>query len=375
LNPTEGQLVYEKDYQNNGTVFPNNSGVQSMVYFDYHSVPAYWDYAEEYGLADNYFSPVLTQSNPNRLALLTGDSPVSSDNGPPPHVSYNESLMSQLDGIGVSWGYFDYVKVNGSQSNLHPLNYISGLGQQAANKIQDLSSFYKDLASGTGLPNVSFVNSLSNKTYDEHPPSNPTTGERWVVSVVNKVMGSSYWSSTAIFITWDEGGGFYDHVIPPLEFTIDHGFKSPLLGFGQRIPLLVISPYSEEARVSNTLLSHLSLTHFIEYNWNLPPLNANVASSNLPLDFFNFSQPLRLPLILGTSGPDSMSTYPIPLQVLLSQSSSQTSQGSNTGQTVIPLNPVGYAATALIVGAAVLTFFVIGKSRHGKTASPPPNHS
>src|ERR1017187_5298877 len=62
-NPVEGQLVYEADYRNNGTGFPANGGVQSMVYFDYHSIPAYWDYAEEYGVADNYYSAILSQSN------------------------------------------------------------------------------------------------------------------------------------------------------------------------------------------------------------------------------------------------------------------------------------------------------------------------
>jgi phospholipase C len=318
-NPAEGQLVYEADYSGNGTGFPANSGVQSMVYFDYHSIPAYWDYAEEYGLADNYYSAFLTQSNPNRLALLTGDSPVSSDNGPPPYTPYNETLMSQLDAAGVSWGYYDYVTANSSQSIVKPLNYISGMTERAVSRVGDLSSLYRDLSNGTGLPSVSFVNSLGDKTYDEHPPSNPTTGEQWVVSVVDDVMRSTYWGSTAIFITWDEGGGFYDQVVPPVEFTVNHGFQSPLLGLGQRVPLLVVSPYSKEAYVSNTLMSHLSLTHFIEYNWNLPPLDANVANSNLPLGFFNFSQPPRPPLILGTSGPFSMSTYPVPLQVPLSQ--------------------------------------------------------
>jgi phospholipase C len=319
MNPTEGQLVYEADYIGKGTGFPANSGVQSMVYFDYHSIPAYWDYAEEYGLADNYFSAVLSQSNPNRLALLTGDSPVSSDNAPPPYTPYSKTLMSQLDGAGVSWGYYDYLTANGLQTKTKLLDYISGMPTRALSNVQDLSSLYQDLSSGSSLPNVSFVNSLGNRTYDEHPPSSPTMGEQWVVSVVNDVMRSSYWGSTAIFITWDEGGGFYDNVVPPLEFTIDHGFQSPLLGLGQRVPLLVISPYAKEAYVSNTLMSHLSLTHFIEYNWNLPSLDANVANSNLPLGFFNFSQLPRPPIILGTSGPYSMSTYPVPLQVPLSQ--------------------------------------------------------
>ncbi|MDG6926258.1 MAG: acid phosphatase [Nitrososphaerota archaeon] len=324
-DPSEGQLVYEADYANNATGFAANSGPQSMVYFDYHSVPAYWDYAEEYGLGDNYFSAVLSETTPNRLMLLTGDTPVAADNPAPPYLPYSESVMSQLDGAGVSWGYYDYLSSPSAASTLYPLDYLSGIPQSALSNVKDLSSLYGDLSSGSGLPSVSFVNSLNNKTYDEHPAANPSSGEQWVVSVVNRVMESAYWNTTAIFITWDEGGGFYDQVVPPAEFTIDHGFQSPLLGYGQRVPLLVISPYSIEAHVSSTLLSHLSLIRFIDYNWNLPALNSNVADAGLPLDFFNFSQHARPPIVLGTSGAYSSSTYPVPLQIPLSAGATQTS--------------------------------------------------
>jgi phospholipase C len=331
-NPIEGQLVYEADYADNATGFVDNSGIQSMVYFDYHTIPAYWDYAEEYGLGDNYFAPVLTQTNANRLLLLTGNSSVEADNGPPPYVEYNGSLLSQLDGAGVSWGYFDWINVKGQSLAVHPLNYLTGVPAQALNDIHDIPTLFKDLSSGSGLPNVSFVSSLGNTTLDEHPTHDPTTGEKWVVSIINSVESSAYWNSTAIFLTWDEGGGFYDHVVPPKEFVINNtGFTSPLLGLGERIPLLVVSPFSKESYVSNTLLSHLSLDHFIEYNWKLSPLNQYYANASLPLGFFNFSQPLRPPLLLGTSGPDSMSTYPIPLQATLSQTNStQTSASSST---------------------------------------------
>jgi phospholipase C len=75
---------------------------------------------------------------------------------------------------------------------------------------------------------------------NEHPPNNVTAGETWAVSVVNAIMRSGYWNSTVIFLTWDEGGGYYDHVVPPHVLTIDHGLRSVLQGYGQRVPLLVI---------------------------------------------------------------------------------------------------------------------------------------
>jgi phospholipase C len=307
-NPVEGQVTYEMDYVNGGTGFATYSGPQSMQYFDYHSVAGYWDYAEEYGLADNYYAPVLSTTTPNRLMLLAGDTPVSSNYGPPPYISYSSTVMHQLDDAGVSWGYYDFLDAYNGASNVYPLNYTQP-PQQALSSIKNISELRQELVSGSGLPAVSLVNSLGAPYLTEHPPFNPTTGELWTISVINHVMKSSYWPSTAIFLTWDEGGGYYDHRIPPKEFTLNHSFTHDLSGLGQRVPLLVISPYSRENFVSTALLSHLSLLHFIEYNWDLPPLDQKVAESNLPLGFFDFSQNPRTPVTL-----DSPVTYPIPLQ-------------------------------------------------------------
>src|SRR5208337_988231 len=149
---------------------------------------------------------------------------------------------------------------------------------------------------------------------DEHPPSNVTAGELWTVSVVNAVMCSNYWQSSVIFIAYDEAGGYYDHVSPPQVLEINHGFDRPLHGYGERVPLLVISPYARENYVSETLLNHMSILRFIDYNWNLIPLNGNVAKSNNMLDFFNFTQIPRTPIVLDNQGPYSAQSYPIPLQ-------------------------------------------------------------
>ncbi len=334
-NPEEGQLTYQMDYSNNGSGFANYSGPQSMIYFDYHSVAAYWDYAEEYGLGDKYFASALSTTTPNRLMILGGDTPVSANYGPPPFISYSKTVMKQLDDSGVSWGYYDYLNASGEPFNMYPLNYLSDVPSQALDKARSISDLLGELGSGSNLPSVSLVNSLGDFKLTEHPPFNPMMGERWVVSIVNRVMESSFWPTTAIFITWDEGGGFYDHVVPPREFTINHGFTQDLTGLGQRVPLLVISPYSRENFVSDTLLSHLSLLRFIEYNWALPPLDELVAQSNLPLGFFNFSQGARTPIILSPSA-----TYPIP-----SQSQSNRS---------LPSVPVEYELVGIVVAVVLL---------------------
>ena len=308
-NPEEGQLTYQMDYSNSGSGFANYSGPQSMIYFDYHSVAAYWDYAEEYGLGDKYFASTLSTTTPNRLMIVGGDTSVSANYGPPPFISYSKTVMRQLDDSDVSWGYYDYLNASSEPFNMYPLNYLSDVPSQSLDNVRSISDLLGELDGGSNLPSVSFVNSLGDFKLTEHPPFNPTLGERWVVSIVNRVMESSFWPTTAIFITWDEGGGYYDHVVPPGEFTINHGFTQDLAGLGQRVPLLVISPYSRQNFVSDIILSHLSLLHFIEYNWALQPLNELVAQSNLPLGFFNFTQAQRTPIILRS--PD---IYPIPLQ-------------------------------------------------------------
>jgi phospholipase C len=164
-------------------------------------------------------------------------------------------------------------------------------------------------------------------------------------------MESSFWPTTTIFITWDEGGGYYDQVVPSNDFTINHGFTQDLVGLGQRVPLLVISPYSKENFVSDAQLSHLSLLHFVEYNWALPPLDELVAQSNLPLGFFNFSQVPRMPIIL--SSPD---IYPIPFQ--------SQSNGS------LPRIPIGYELVGIIAAVILLGGLSRRRTRRSSSVGP-----
>jgi phospholipase C len=369
-SPVEGQLIYESDYSNSTTGgFPRNSGPQSMGYFDYHQIPAYWDYAEEYGLGENYFATILSTTTPNRLVLFAGDTPVSGNYGPPPYVPYNDTILSQLTAYGISWGYFDQLWPFGQTIDVYPFNYLSGITPDALTRIQDDQSFLQYLSSGQGLPSVSFVMELGVPSLDEHPPGNVTTGELWTVSLVNALMKSSYWDSSAVFITWDEGGGYYDHVTPPKVLTIDHGFTHELHAYGQRVPLIVISPYSKENYVSRTLLNHMSLLKFVEYNWNLQSLNENVANSNNLLDFFDFNQTPRTPLILENGGPFSPEIYPIPLQTLVNQlpPSSGTVNETET-QTSSGTPTYTFDLVAVIVAVSIVMAFAAWKRQRRRAS-------
>ncbi|MGC8661839.1 MAG: alkaline phosphatase family protein, partial [Nitrososphaeria archaeon] len=303
----------------------------------------YWDYAEEYVLADNYYTPVLTETLPNRLASLAGYSPVSNDFGPPPYVNLNQTIFYQLNQNNVSWGYFELFSSvkNPPSSEIYPLNSIQGFSNNLAymNNVENLSVFLAEAKNGT-LPAVSFVMPFglagegNIPDISEHPSANITAGQDWTVNIINSIMQGPDWNSSAIFITWDEWGGFYDSVPPP---------QVNAFGYGGRVPLLIISPYAKENYIDSTVLNHDSILKFIDYNWNMPYLSSWVAQSGSVLSAFDFNQNPRPPIVLGptpnivgttgnTAGyikfengsrltlDEKLTTeqYPIPLQIPLS---------------------------------------------------------
>ena len=312
-NPDES--VYSNDW-NNGKMngFASNNGPQSMTYYSSSQLAVEWDWAEEYAVGDMYFSSCLCQTNPNRLFSLAGYAAgLSGDIGPPPYIPANESTFAELNNYGVSWGYY----LKDPSADNFPLDYFYGVSAYSQN-IQSWNDFDASLKQGT-LPSVSWVMPVGGGAsfVDQHPSSNMTEGQDWLLSVVNKVMSSSYWNSTAIFVTYDEGGGYYDHVPPPVVDGVQLGF---------RVPFFVISPYAKENYVSNTVMNHASILAFIDYNWRMPALNQYVADSGLPLDMFVFnSSTTRAPLVLSPNA-----TFPINPQTPFNQLPYQR-EGSFTG--------------------------------------------
>ena len=279
-NPYEGYSNYHTDW-NNGHMngFINGSGPSSMTYFTASQMGPEWMIAQQYAMGDMYFSEMLSMTLPNRLFSISGFTPLTTDQSPPPYVLYSDTIFSELDSHGVSWGYYFQNPSLGEE----PLNLVYGIGSHAAD-IGTWNDFVKSIQSGT-LPDITWVSPISGGTIEiesQHPPFNVLIGELWILYIVHLIMESSYWSSTAIMITYDEGGGYYDQVAPPV-------IGGEQLGF--RVPFILISPYAKEGYVSHTVMSHTSILGFIDYNWNMPALNKLVLDSNLPLDMFNFNQP------------------------------------------------------------------------------------
>jgi phospholipase C len=308
-DPVEGYLAYHADWDHGRLDgFQASSGQQSLYYFTSDQLAIEWDWAELYSLGDMYFASYLSETAPNRLMSLAGYTPVINDHGPPPYVPFSDSIMGELTAYHVSWGYFVMDPLRGD----YPLNYFSGLNSSIAGaELHSWNQFREEAKTGT-LPSVSWVMPVGGgaQGYSQGAPDNVTQGELWLLGVVDSVMQSPDWNTSAIFVTYDEGGGYYDQVPPPTLDGVQLGF---------RVPFIVISPYAKEDYVSNTVLNHGSLIAFIDYNWRLPALNQFVDDSNIPLDvfYFNGSQgnsSTRPPYPLNAS-----TRFPVQPQIPLSQ--------------------------------------------------------
>ncbi|HZW55549.1 MAG TPA: alkaline phosphatase family protein [Nitrososphaerales archaeon] len=367
-NPVEGYDTYHGDWDGGKMDgFAAHSGPQSMTYFTSGQYGIEWNWAEEYGLGDMYFSSYLSMTAPNRLFSLAGQTSVNADYGPPPTIPFNKSIMGQLTNYGVSWKYF----IKNASGNNYPLNYFNGI-ENYTYDIASWDEFYADLQAGS-LPSVSWMSPLGGgaQGLDQHPPLNVFQGELWILGTVNAVMQSPEWNSSVIFITYDEGGGYYDQVPPPSLDGVQFGF---------RVPLIVISPYAKENYVSHTVLNHGSLLALLDYNWKLPPLNQFVADSRIPLDFFDFQAQERGPLLLNQSSqfpvtpqiPFANLAYPREGSSDLTLTQIDQQDGNATYQsTITSVNPhvsanTPYAAYALYVAAALVFITAIVAFRQRK---------
>ncbi len=353
-DPIEGWTSYHGDLWFNtsqGFVF-YSSGV-SMAYYSYQQVPLLWDYAEEYVLADNFYAPILGLTEPNRVADLIGSPPPFLSDNAFGVIPFNRTIMAQLSAAGVSWAYYVYSLANGSTP--YPLTAFTGTHAYETH-FQDLSAFYSALRHGT-LPSVSWVMFMggSNDAYDLHPPDNMTAGQVMLSKVVDALMDSAYWNSSAVFITMDEGGGFYDQVAPP---------RVTAYGLGQRIPLLIVSPYAREAWIINQTLSGYTILGFIDYNWRLPPLTQYVAQSDVQglLSGFNFNREPRAPLVIT---PQNWS-YPLPLQYPVDHGQVATLAGPSAQKSGPPV-VFAYLAAATVALIPLLTFSTKARRLSGVT--------
>jgi len=280
-------------------------------------IPNYWQYATTFELADNMFSSQHGDSLPNHLYTIaaTADGVISiptavgtsqswgCDNNAGGTVEVMDSsgnitnvppcfdfttMADILDGAGISWKSYasPYGEV-GYQGNTYSAIRQIRYGPDWTNNVVTQPQFVSDALAGS-LPAVSWLTPTG--TTSEHPYAGSVCyGENWTVSMINAVMQGPDWNTTAILLAWDDFGGMYDHVPPPV---VD------MYGLGPRVPLLVISPYAMAGTVTHTEYELSSVLRFMEDVFGLPSLDNRDATANSLTSAFNYSQNPLPPLVL-----------------------------------------------------------------------------
>ena len=247
---------------NNGAMdgFVTTNGSRALGYYDSSDLPYYYALADAFTLCGNYFCSQLGPTVPNRLALVAGTSGGNtSDNISPGSLDW-PIIVDLLDAHHVSWKCYHLgLDITSSLEHYNPLVYFKRWQNDPRLNFEE-EDYYADLEAGT-LPQVSFL--ITEALISEHPPANIHSGQKKMAHLINALIASSLWTSSALFFIYDEGGGFFDHVAPP---------QVDAYGLGFRVPTLVISPWAKRGYVSGHLYEHSSILKFIERRFGLPTL-------------------------------------------------------------------------------------------------------
>ena len=251
-------------------------GNVSMGYYDRRQLGYYWSLAENYTIADRYFHSMLGPTIPNRLFSFAGTNDGLESNAIWLAPISAPTIFGQLQSRGISWRYYSSPGLLVAPLPTYFPEVASHPDMKA--RVVPIDDFSKDLSSGN-LAQVVFVDPSEDFLISEHPPRDVTVGESWTKAMMDAIMSSSWWSSTAIFLTWDESGGFYDHVPPP---QVDSW------GYGFRVPMIVVSPYARHGWVDHGVMDHTSMMRFIADNWMLPYLTSREATAGNMSSAFDF---------------------------------------------------------------------------------------
>jgi phospholipase C len=241
--------------------FVTTDGTGSMIYYDGSDLPYYYALADNFTLCGNYFCSLLGPTDPNRLYLWTATSGGNTSNSIS-HGSLNwQTIVDLLDAQQITWKCYN-IGLGSTTNSLEVFNtliFFSKWHNDARIKFTE-NDYYNDLKAGT-LPQVSFI--ITEGNVSEHPPQSIQLGQQKMAQVTNALIGSSAWTSSALFFTYDEGGGFFDHVAPP---------QVDAYGLGFRVPMLLVSPYAKRGYFSGQLYEHSSVLKFLERRYGLPTL-------------------------------------------------------------------------------------------------------
>jgi phospholipase C len=316
------------DARNNNPPYYDTNGLRAMGYYNGTDLNYYYWMASNFGTSDRFFNPTLTRTNSNRDYLVAGTSggyvyPEGTDANDTAQLKQT-TIFQELQSAGITWKIYVDPTNSGCSgppyqaSCLIQLSYINDftfantIVSQYPNNIAPVSQYFTDLQNGT-LPQVAQFEPATDAGFDEHPsvddssPSDIQLGAQYVQSLVNGLMQSQYWQSSAFILTYDENGGLYDHVSPQPAVSPD-GIKpsdmlpgdicttstGPTCDFiytGYRVPLIVISPFAKKNYVDHTVADTTAILKLIETRFNLPALTKRDAAQPDMTEFFNFTSP------------------------------------------------------------------------------------
>lgn len=293
------------------------NGELAMGYYDDRDLPFYWNVADEYVLFDRFFSSSRGGSVLNHMFWVAGAPGTDTDIIPEEGFTV-PTIFDRLEEAGISWKF--YIQ------NYDPtITYRNreGLGDRASqvvwapllayarfiddpklsSRIVDLDEYYVDLERGE-LPAVSYIVPSG---ASEHPPGSIRAGERFNRSLINALIRSTSWDSSLFMWTYDDWGGWYDHVPPP---RVD-GY-----GYGFRVPALLVSPYARRGVVDSTELDFTSMIRFVTDNWGLEPLAERDAAAKSFIGALDLTQPPR-PAVFLPGDREHITPKPEPRRVFV----------------------------------------------------------
>lgn len=282
------------------------TGTRAMGYYTQADLPYYYELAARFATSDRWFSPLLSNTIPNRFYLFTATSWGNAFPVNPPSGGFTQpTIFDHLDQAGVSWRYYYQ---DGPSSAL--IQQFSTYRRDSA-KVVSISNWATDVQNPATLPSVIFIERAGVSGLDEHPGANIQKGAADAANIINTFIHSPSWPSSAFILTYDEGGGLYEHVLPGREIKPDN--IAPILrstdkpgDFNQtgfRVPLVVISPWVRPSFVSHTTRDYTSILRLIEDTFKVAPLTLRDTNADNMMEFFDFS-----------AGPRLLTPPPLPAQ-------------------------------------------------------------
>jgi phospholipase C len=271
--------------------FVDASGAVAMGYWDETDLPFYYGLGQTFPVADRYFCSVLAQTYPNRRFLVAGTAAgivsTSTDALVAP-APPNGTIFDRLEAHGISWlNYY---------TDLPGVAVIPSVVTKKPNGIVKSSQFLTDAAAGK-LPAFCIVDPNFSIQSEENP-QDVRRGERFAADIINAAMHGPNWDKTLLIWTYDEHGGYYDHVPPPRAIRPDNippdidvppDIPGAYDRYGFRVPTVFVSPYARRNYVSHVVHDHTSILKLVETKWNLPALTYRDANADNLFDSFDFS--------------------------------------------------------------------------------------